>query len=339
MISAKHVIRMLRYIPSPVLRVVTGRPLEIDGYRLNANMHWLTNLANARKQPITDLGKYRKLASGMFKMLNGPRRSNVQISNSSFAGPEGELPIRVYQPQGLGAAAPAILYFHQGGLVVLDLDTCDTFCTILADQCNARVISLDYRLCPEHSFPAPIDDALGLWNHIQRFAESLQIDPHRVAVAGDSAGGLIAAVLCQHLKAQASVQPVAQLLVYPWVSTRVESSGSFVSCAATFPLSREIMEYFAQQVFPGGAGADHPFANPLLAKDLSGLPAAVVATAGFDPLRDQGNAYAERLIGASVPVIHHCFGSLCHGFVSMGNLTREAEQASQRIAQDLAQLL
>ncbi len=339
MTRAKHVVRLIRHSPSPMVRMLTGRPLEIDGNRLNVNLHWIANFANARKQPTTDLLRYRKVASRMFKMLNGPRRSNVQVSSSSFPGPASEQTIRVYQPSRIDDSAPAILYFHQGGLVVLDLDTCDTFCTILADECNARVISLDYRLCPEHDFPAPIDDAMALWNHVQQHATRFRVDPNRVAVAGDSAGGLIASVLCQQLKEQACAVPLAQLLIYPWVSTQVETSGSFVSCAETFPLSRETMEYFGEHVFPGGSGADHPLANPLLAKDLFGLPPAVVATAGFDPLRDQGNAYAERLIGAAVPVVHHCFGSLCHGFVSMGNLAKEAEQASVQIARDLAKLM
>ncbi len=112
-----------------------------------------------------------------------------------------------------------------------------------------------------------------------------------------------------------------------------------VSCADTFPLSKEVLEFFGEQVFPGGQGADHPLANPLSSEDLSGLPPAIVATAGFDPLRDQGDAYAERLRDAGIPVVHRCFGSLCHGFAGMGNLTEEAEQAHAQIARDLAKLL
>jgi acetyl esterase len=339
MSGLKRFLSVIKRTPSPMLRLVTGEPLEIDGYRLNPQMHWLTKFANGRKKPITDLKKYRSVVGRLMKLLNGPRRENVRVEDTSFAGPGCELPIRIYTPQDSDHSAPAILFFHQGGLVLLDLDTCDTFCTILADECNARVISLDYRLCPENDFPAPIDDALALWDHVQQNAAQLGIDPMRVAVAGDSAGGLIASVLCQQRKAHDGTQPVGQLLIYPWVGTGHETSGSFVSCADTFPLSTEVMEYFAEQVFPGGEGADNPKANPLHATDLSGLPSAVVATAGFDPLRDQGNTYAEKLAGAGVPVVHHCFGTLCHGFIAMGGLTSAADKASVQIARDLAKLL
>ncbi len=183
--STQLILSVIKRLPSPMMRLLAGKPLEIDGYRLNPNMQWLGNLANRRKQPISDLNKYRKVVSGLLKMLNGPRRPNVSVEDNSFTGPDGPLPIRTYQPIGIKDCAPAILFFHQGGLVVLDLDTCDTFCTVLASECNAQVISLDYRLCPEHDFPAPIDDALSLWNYVQRQSASLGIDPNRIAVAGD----------------------------------------------------------------------------------------------------------------------------------------------------------
>ena len=339
MSSAQFVLGLIKRMPSPVVRMLAGKPLQIDGYTLNPNMQWLANLANRRKQPITDLNKYRKVVSDMFKMLNGPRRASVDVTDTRFTGPASELPIRIYRPDGVSDSAPAVLYFHQGGLVVLDLDTCDTFCTILASECRAQVISLDYRLCPEHDFPAPIDDALALWDHVQQHATDLGIDPNRVAVCGDSAGGLITSVVSQQLGDRGGVQPVAQVLIYPWVGTNQSATGSMASCAETFPLSREVLDYFGQQVFPDGVGADHPLANPLSAADLSGLPPAIVVTAGFDPLRDQGNAYAEKLRQAGVPVVHHCFGSLCHGFAGMGHLTQEADDANVQIARDLAGLI
>ena len=263
MSAAQRVLGMIKRMPAPVVRMLAGKPLEIDGFRLDPNMQWLGNLAARRKQPITDLKKYRKIVSSMFKMLNGPRRPDVNVEDQSFLAPACELLIRIYEPKAADPSAPAILFFHQGGLVILDLDTCDTFCTILASESNARVISLDYRLCPEHEFPAAIEDALALWHHVQQHGDQLGINPGRVAVAGDSAGGLIASVLCQQVKTEGGAQPVGQLLIYPWVGTEHPQSGSVVSCAKTFPLSQDILEFFAETVFPDGEGADHPLANPI----------------------------------------------------------------------------
>jgi acetyl esterase len=337
--TARLFVGLVKQIPAPLLQRMIGKPLEIDGYRLNPQLQWLANLANRRQRAITDLTKYRSTVRKLFRLLSGSRRSDVVVADRSFAGPAGELSLRIYTPPGLREPSPAILYFHQGGLVLFDLEIGDSFCTIMASECQATVISLNYRLCPEHPFPAPIEDALALWNHVQQQAAEWGVDPHRVAVAGDSAGGLIAAVLCQQRQQIGGVQPVGQLLVYPWVSTGIEQTGSFVSCEHTFPLSRSIMEYFAQQVFPAGVGADSELANPLSAAQLAGLPPAVVVTVGFDPLRDQGNAYAARLAEHQVPTTHHCFGNLCHGFLAMGNVSKEAVRASEQIARDLKSLL
>ncbi|MEC7163706.1 MAG: alpha/beta hydrolase, partial [Pseudomonadota bacterium] len=181
-----------------------------------------------------------------------------------------------------------------------------------------------------------IDDAMALWDHVQQNAESLNIDPARVAVAGDSAGGLISANMCHLLKARGGVQPAVQLLAYPWVSTDVTETGSMASCADTFPLTRETMDFFNTCVFPDGKMMDHALANPTDNPDLSGLPPAIVATAGFDPIRDQGNAYAEKLKAAGNQVTHYCFGALTHSFLSFGGVTRVAEQACEQLARDLS---
>jgi len=330
---------LIKRLPDPVVQRLAGRPLEIDGYRLDPHLQLLSQAAAKKEPPFNDLQKYRAVTKQAFRLLNAPRRPHVQVTDRSFDGPGGQLPIRAYEPFGLADDAPAILYFHQGGMVLFDLEIGDTFCTILADECRARVISVDYRLCPEHKFPAAIDDSLALWHYVQQSAQPMQIDPARVAVCGDSAGGLISSVLCQQLRAAGGTQPVAQGLVYPWVITDAQPSGSMNSCGETFPLSRDVMLYFMEQVLPGREGIDSPLVNPLLAEDLSGLPPAVVATAGFDPLRDQGDQYAKKLAVAGVPVTHHCFGSLCHGFLAMGNASRAAEKASVRIAKDLASLL
>ena len=213
-----------------------------------------------------DLEALRTGGAGL-DVTNGPPRRSVKWHDTEFDGPEGALTMRVYKPAKANDKQPAVLFFHQGGLVVLDLDTCHTFCTQLAEICGAQVISLDYRLCPEHAFPAPIDDAMALWDYVQQNAASLNIDPARVAVAGDSAGGLISANMCHLLKARGGVQPAAQLLAYPWVSTDVTETGSMASCAETFPLTGETMEFSTLRV-SRWQDDGHALANPTDNPDL-----------------------------------------------------------------------
>jgi acetyl esterase len=231
-----------------------------------------------------------------------------------------------------------VLFFHQGGLVIMHHLTDDYFCSMLADICSAKVITLEYRRCPEVQFPTPIEYCMVLWTHVQENALALGIDPRRVALAGDSAGGLISAVMTQILRDKGGVQPAAQLLVYPWVASVLEAKGSLVSCAEAFPLTTETMEFFNSQVFPDDKNIDHPWANPLH-NDLNDLPPAIIATAGFDPIRDQGNAYGDALKAAGNQVTHYCFSELTHSFLLMGRITHAAERASERLAKDLAQLL
>ena len=252
----------------------------------------------------------------------------------------GELRARIYTPKKATSTDPCILFFHQGGLVVMHHKTDDHFCSVMADECNAKVISLDYRLCPEHAFPAAIDDGLALWDYVHEKADELEIDARRVAVAGDSAGGLIASVMCQILRDKnleaLTPQPAAQLLVYPWVSTDLESGGSLESCSEMFPLNSGIMALFNDTVFPGGKHIDHAWANPLHNKNLQKLPPAIIATAGFDPIRDQGNEYAEALSAVGNQVTHYCFGELTHSFLCLGRVSDAAAEASVQIARDLA---
>lgn len=331
----KLILSAIRALPGSLVGKMAGPPLEIDGYRLDPHMHLASKSADLSAGD-GGIEAYRAGAAAALAMTNGPPRRSVKWLDIEFAGPGGALTMRHYKPAQADDIQPAILFFHQGGLVILDLDTCHTFCTQLAEICRAQVFSLDYRLCPESTFPEPIDDAMALWDHVQQNAGSLNIDPTRVAVAGDSAGGLISANMCQLLKARGGVQAAAQLLAYPWVTTAIIESGSMVSCADTFPLTRDSMEFFNSYVFPDGRMIDHALANPIDNPDLSGLPPAIVATAGFDPIRDQGNAYAEKLKAAGNQVTHYCFGTLTHSFLSFGGVTRVAEQACEQLARDLS---
>ncbi len=335
----KFMLGVFKHLPPFIVRRMAGAPFEIDGNVLDANIQLVANQAANAETP-TELAAMRAGIHESFKVLNGARRKNVAVRDSQFDGPAGALTMRLYEPVGAATPRPAILFFHQGGLVVMDVDTDDTFCTVLADVCQATVISLDYRLCPENAFPAAFDDALALWAHVQAQGADMGIDRQRVALAGDSAGALLSSVLCQIIRDRGDeISPAAQLLGYPWVTTQLAETGSVVSCAEAFPLTRNTMEFFNAMVFPDGKNIDHPYANPLTHENLADLPPAIIATAGFDPIRDQGNDYAARLKAAGNQVKHYCFSSLCHSFWSMGNVSRACDMACDQLARDLAALL
>ena len=332
------ILGVLRNMPQFVLRRIAGAPLEIDGNVLDVNIQIVANMAaaNAGDPPAT-LTEWRAAAAG-YDALALPDRVGVTTQDVTIPGPGGEMRARIYAPRHASDADPAILFYHQGGLVIMDHLTDGHFCSVLADECKAKVISLDYRLCPEATFPEPIDDGMALWDHVQENAAALGIDPRRVALAGDSAGGLISASMSQILRDKGGQQPAALMLAYPWVASDLAAGGSLESCAECFPLSTATMEFFNANVFPDNKGTDHPLANPLNG-NLKDLPPTVVGTAGFDPIRGQGNAYAEALQKAGNDVTHHCFTSLTHSYLILGRISHAAEKASVQMAQDLAHYL
>jgi acetyl esterase len=332
------IVSLLKNLPNGLVKSLAGQPLVIDGNTLDPNIQILAKLAPPPQQQ--SIQEMRAAVAASFKNLNAARRKSVHVVDTSFKGPASDLPIRIYEPDGIEPDAPAILFFHQGGLVLMDLDSCDTFCSIMAEECGAKVISLDYRLCPEHEFPAAIEDAFALWDYVQDNAAGLSIDPTRVGLAGDSAGGLITANVAIKMRGERrKIRPRAQLLIYPWVTTDLEDQPSLISCAECFPLNSATMELFNNLVFPNEKNLKSPLANPLKARSLKNLPPAIVATAGFDPIRDQGNAFAARLAAEGNTVSHHCFTSLSHSFVALGNVSKAAEAASIQLAKELRGLL
>ena len=337
------ILGILRNSPQVLLRRLAGPALEIDGNRLDANIQIIANMAAAEaakpdSKPPATVQEWRAGADA-FDPMGLPLRRGVRTQDIMIDGDGFAIKARVYAPPKASDADPAILFFHQGGLVVMHHLTDDHFCSVLADECSAKVISVDYRLCPEVAFPMPIEDGLLAWAHVQQNAEALGIDPRRVALAGDSAGGLICATMTQILRDRGGLQPAAQLLAYPWVATDLESGGSMESCKECFPLSAATMEFFNETVFPGQKGLDHPYANPLHNKDLQNLPPAIIGTAGFDPIRDQGNAYADALKAAGNQVKHYCFSELSHSYLVLGRISHAAERAGVQMAQELARFL
>lgn len=329
---------LFKRLPAALIQRMAGPPQQVDGFAMDPYIQLVSRQEGPDMSQMS-VEDARQLSTEMMRMVNAPRRRGVVVSDERLPGPAGPMPVRHYFPKGIARPSPLILFFHQGGMVILDLDACDTFCTILAQTCRAHVISLDYRLAPEHVFPAALDDAQALWDYVVRDAETLGVDLARIGLCGDSAGGMMTASLCQILRDKgAAVRPKAQMLVYPWVSLRPETEGSMVSCAEIFPINPNLLTWFVKHAFPTEELQTHKLANPLH-NALHDLPPAIVATAGFDLLRDQGKAYAEGLQKAGGEARYHCFGALVHSFLAFGQVSRKAEAASEQLAREFDELL
>jgi acetyl esterase len=258
------------------------------------------------------------------------------VADGAVAGAAGPLRARVYRPERL--PAPTVVYFHGGGWVAGDIDTHDRQARTLAIEVGAVILSVDYRRPPETRFPGTFDDCLAATRWAAAHVAELGGDASRVGVAGDSAGGNLAAAVAQACR-HGGPPLAAQLLAYPAVdvagnyrsATENAKYPSRAENASGYFLTLEVMQWFADQyIAAAGAGLD-PRASPLRAADLSGLPPAVICTAGFDPLRDEGEAYARALQRAGVPVAYYCERTLIHGFFGMGAASPAAAEAAQRI--------
>ena len=243
-------------------------------------------------------------------------------------GPAGPIPMRFYRGQGVPKAGPqpALIYFHGGGWVIGDLESHDQVCRALANATPCIVVSVDYRLAPEHKFPAAAEDAIAATQWIAANAARLGIDAERLAVGGDSAGGNLAAIAAIDARDRGAPQLVHQLLVYPATDMRM-GWPSAERHAQQLPLTRAGMVWFIGHYLRGPADKADWRASPLLASSLQGLAPALIVTAGFDPLCDEGEAYAEALRSAGVAVVHERFEGQIHGFLSMGRVVADSRRA------------
>ena len=264
-----------------------------------------------------------------------------RVEDIHIPGPAGMLKARIYRPEGMGPF-PTIAYFHGGGWVIGDLDTHDTLCRELANASGCAVVSVDYRLAPEHPFPAAFDDALAATRWVSSHAAELGADPTRLAVGGDSAGGNLAAAVALAARDQTDGRgplPIAfQLLIYPATDMR-RGHGSHRSNGEGYVLTRETMDYFIGHYLPAGTPATDWRASPLLAASHIGLPPALVLTAGYDPLVDEGLDYARALTAGGSRASYVCFGRQIHGFITMGRVLDEANSAVALCAAELRRAL
>jgi acetyl esterase len=255
------------------------------------------------------------------------------VEERQAPGGAGPLPIRIYTPCGASVERlPCIVYFHGGTGVFCDLDTHDGLCRMLANASNCRVISVGYRLAPEHPFPAAIDDATTVTRWISTNASELQIDPGRLVVAGDSAGGTLAAVVCQG--ARSDGPPVAlQVLLCP-VTDLLDETESRLSFAQGYFIERATLQW-AKSAYCAGVPLSDPRVSPLRAGSFAGLPPAFIHTAEFDPMRDEGDGYARALEREGVSVRYVCHAGLIHHFYCMGGVIPKAREVLASLGREI----
>jgi acetyl esterase len=251
-----------------------------------------------------------------------------QVRDLAVPGPLGPIPCRSYRPAGAAADAvlPALVYFHGGGFVIGDLDTHDVLCRELSNAGDCAVVSVDYRMGPENRFPAAVDDCLAVTRWVSQQAGALGIDAARLAVGGDSAGGNLAAVVAIAARDAGDLPLAFQLLIYPCTDFR-NATGSHRDNGQGYLLTRDTIDYFYGHYLGNPDEKLDWRASPLLCEDLAGLPPALVLTAGFDPLRDEGLLYADRLTQAGNRSHYVCFERQIHGFITMGKVLDEANTA------------
>lgn len=286
-----------------------------------ANARQGTPLVNAVQAVLTKQGK-------------PPLEPVVNIAHRLIPGGAGQqMLIRIYQPAGDGPF-PALVYFHGGGFVIANLDVYDSSCRALTNAANCAVISVAYRLAPEAKFPAAPEDAFAAYKWVLQNAASIRVDPSRVAVGGESAGGNLATVTALLARDRGAQMPVHQMLIYPVtkLSTDFPSHQAFVN---TMPLATPALVWFYNNYVRRASDANNPYASPLLARSLAGLPSATVITAEVDPLRDEGEAYANRLREAGIAVTATRYLGVTHEFFGLAGIIDKAKQAVAEAATGL----
>lgn len=328
-------------LPRPVLRRLAGPTLRSnEGYALDLETQVLLRLMKLVRQPAMHEGGPQLARRNMDRSskVAEPREGHdLSVRDSRIPGPAGDVRVRIYTPPSHGEPLPILVYLHGGGFVVGSLDSHDGVCRAIASRAGIVVVSVDYRLAPEHPFPCGLEDAVAVTRWVIEHAASFMGDPRRVAVGGDSAGGNLAtgvAITCK----DDPTPPAFQLLIYP-ATDASNSMPSHREFGDGFFLTRESIAWFVKSYLQNPKDGEHPRASPLFANDLEGACPALLITAGFDPLRDEGRAYAKRLREAGVEVELREYEGAIHGFVSMAGLLSIGNRALDDIAAALRRAL
>ena len=310
-------------LPPRALRLIGGPPITRDGQTLDPEAQALLRLvAIEGGQPLDQLTPLEGRAAIRREAASvaGLPLPLAEVRETTVQGAAGALAARLFVPDECAHddASPALVYFHGGGWVVGDRDSHDAPCRLLARTAGVRVLSVDYRLAPEHPYPAAADDAYAAFADVHARPERYGVDAARIAVGGDSAGGNISAACAQRAVRDGGPAPAFQLLIYPVTDNSRQDTASYGMFADGFFLTAAEMTWYRGHYFGADEAtlAREPTASPLLAPDLTGLAPAHVVTAGFDPLRDEGEAYAAALRAAGVPVTLRRHPGLIHGFIN-----------------------
>ncbi len=306
----------------------------MSAYRFLPHIAELIKTAQESDAPLLSSltpAEARAVRNPIIKGHLGPPEEVARVEDRLIAAGEAEIPIRVYTPFGRGPW-PVVVYFHGGGWVVGDLETHDSLCRALTNGVGAVVVAVDYRLAPEHKFPAAVEDAYAATGWAADNATGIGGDPHRLAVAGDSAGGNLAAAVCLMARDRGGPAIGYQLLVYPVMDLSSLDTETYRDYADAFILTKDGMAYFIGHYLRRAEDALDPYASPLLAEDLSGLPPALIITAQYDVLTSEGRAYAERLRRAGVEATYSEYPGVIHLFFGMSALDRSQNGLDEAFA-------
>jgi acetyl esterase len=331
-VAVEHrVVKFFCGLPPATQRLLFGAPPAIDGQRLAPDIHallWLDRLVYeddpTETKAVAETRTERRKEARI--VAHRPPLPMARIEPVAIPGPAGPIDSRLYSPTATSDPSPLLVYFHGGGWVIGDLDTHDDPCRFLAAHSGARVLAVDYRLAPEHPFPAAAEDAFAAYEWAAANPDRLGADRARIGVGGDSAGANLSAAVCLMARDAGLSLPAMQLLIYP-VTETAGTASSRRTFGEGFLLTRADMDWFEEHYLPPGVDRDDPRVALLNATDLSGLPPAYVAVAGFDPLRDEGEAYAERLREAGVQVALRRHPGLIHTFANLAAICPSAREA------------
>lgn len=317
------------------------RQIKIEGNKLDPTIQALAAVQKRLYGAGFTNGSVQKIRQNMRRdsaIAAGAPIKVADVRELSIQGPTGAIKARHYLPLGVSGPRPLLVFFHGGGFVLGDLDTHDAPCRLFCNRAKINVLSIDYRLAPEYKAPFAAEDCFAAYKWAVENADSLGVDRERIAVGGDSAGGNLSAVTCLKARDQGFKLPVLQFLIYPGTDAQGEYA-SQRTFAEGFFLTQEDVNYFRDAYVANDEAKKDPYVSPQLATTLEGLPPALIATAGFDPIRDQGLAYRDTLAEAGVKVEHVQYDSLTHGFVNLLGIGGEAKRASEELAMMLRLLI